>query len=32
MNAGGVAIALFGVLVITQVTFGAALKRLGFPT
>lgn len=29
MNAGGLAVAVFGLLVITQVTMGHALERLG---
>jgi hypothetical protein len=29
MSAGGIAVALFGVLVICQVTIGQALERLG---
>jgi hypothetical protein len=29
MNAGGLAVAIIGVLVITQVTAGHALERLG---
>jgi hypothetical protein len=29
MSAGGIAVALIGVLVITQVTVGHALERLG---
>lgn len=32
MNAGGLAVAIVGVLVITQVTLGHALERLGITT